>query len=389
VHRRNLEILGIARDGHGQLVATTDMPLLSDEDRRELRPILRAYAVQQAALTRSRWWWGYDALRLVTAVVTLAVPVVALVAWIGVSGVLWSALAAYLLFGAVALLGHGVQQNRNVRPSVFATVAVIVTVGTAAAATFTAGGPFGWLWEGAALGLVAAVVLLVLAEIRLFGLIAIRTMVFLPLARRRAGWPLPPQLAAMHLLQLLDGLHRARATCRHPRYRRNFLRWMDRMIKYVQWELPKATADLRLGAAITADSRTRANQLAGRLRQFHVRLAHDHQLREYDWVSIETATLTMALTRGDWSWGKPEDEAAAVQHRAVRVLKRIVPSVVLLAAAIGLPYLPGVTASTTSLTGIQVGLGLAAALSLVPIEATYRENVMSAYVDATKRDSDT
>jgi len=384
VRRRCLRILGTARAVHGQLLATTGTSLLGDEDRRELRPILRAFAVQQAALTQSPWWWAYHALRLVTAVVAVALPVVALVAWIDDPGVLGAALTAYLLFGGVLLLGHGVQQNRNVEPRVFATGAVVVLSGTAVVAAFTAREQYAWLWNGVALGLAAAVALLALAEVRLFGLIAVRAVLVVPLALRPAGWLLPPQLAATRLLQLVDGLHGARATARHPRFRRDVLRWMDGTIKFIEWELRKAAAELRLGAAVTADARARADQLTGRLRRLHVRLAHDHQVREYDVVTGEIAILTMALARGDWSWATPEDRTAATQRRAVRVLKRIVPAVVLLTTAIGLPYLPGVTASATGLTGIQIGLGLAAALSLIPIDQAYRENVMSAYTGAAK-----
>ncbi|GAB3833903.1 hypothetical protein [Dactylosporangium cerinum] len=235
MRRRSLEVLGLARDEHGQLIATTGHPLLSDEDRRELRPVLRAYAVQRAALARSRWLWGYHALRLATAVCAVAVPVVALVIWVGGSETLWAALTSYLLFGAIALLGHGIQQNGAVKPYVTATViaAVVAAVVTAVLAVFTG------LWSGIASGIAAAGALLVLAEIRLFGLIAVRTAVVVPLAMRRAGWLLPPQLAAVHLLQLLDGLHRARSTCRHPRRRRNFLRWMGEWIDFVQWDLPE------------------------------------------------------------------------------------------------------------------------------------------------------
>ncbi|MFC4998121.1 hypothetical protein ACFPIJ_09785 [Dactylosporangium cerinum] len=380
MRRRSLEVLGLARDEHGQLIATTGHPLLSDEDRRELRPVLRAYAVQRAALARSRWLWGYHALRLATAVCAVAVPVVALVIWVGGSETLWAALTSYLLFGAIALLGHGIQQNGAVKPYVTATViaAVVAAVVTAVLAVFTG------LWSGIASGIAAAGALLVLAEIRLFGLIAVRTAVVVPLAMRRAGWLLPPQLAAVHLLQLLDGLHRARSTCRHPRRRRNFLRWMGEWIDFVQWDLPRAAAGLRLGAAITTDARTRATHLAGRLRQLHVRLAHDHQLEEYDRVSTEAAALAMALARGDWSWVTQEDQTEVGPGRVMRALKKVVPCAVLALTAVALPYLPGVTASAAGLVGVQVGLVLAAALSLIPIEVAHRENVMSAYTNASR-----
>jgi hypothetical protein len=380
VRRRSLEVLGIARDEHAQLTAATVHPLLSDEDRREFRPILRAIAVQRAALVGSPWWWGYHALRLATAVCAVAVPVVGLAIWVGNPGTLWAALPAYVLFGAIVLLGHGIQQNGAVKSYVTATVTVAVVAAVVIPVLAVSTG----LWSGIASGLAAAVALLVLAEIRLFGLIAVRTAVVVPLAMRRAGWLLPPQLAAVHLLHLLDGLHRARSTCRHPRRRRNFLRWMDEWIAYVQWDLPRAAAGLRLGAAITTDARTRAAHLAGRLRQLHVRLAHDHQLEEYDRVSTEAAALAMALARGDWSWVTQEDQTEVGQGRVVRVLKKVVPCAVLALTAVALPYLPGVTASAAGLTGVQVGLVLAAALSLIPIEAAHREHVTSAYTNVSR-----
>jgi hypothetical protein len=340
MRRRALEILHNARDEYRILVDTTLIPLLSDEDRRDLRPILRAFAIQQAAFMRSRWWWGYNVLRLATAILGVAVPIIALVAWIGASATLWAALFAYLLFGAVIALGHGVQQDQQIPPAVFGASAAAVAVGTAVLAAFTAQARYTWLWRGTGLGLAAAVALLALAEVRLYGLLAVRAMVFLPLARRRAGWLLPAQLAATRLVQLLDALHRARASCRHPRRRANFLRWMDRLIKHLQWELPKTTTDLRLGAAITADARTRTDQLTGRLRQLHVRLTHDHQLQEYDRVCTDTAILTMALARGDWSWATTQDHTPPGQRLAVRVAKRLIPAAVLLAPPSGFRTCP-------------------------------------------------
>jgi hypothetical protein len=387
MRRHSVAVLQAARDGYRSQLEAVPTPLLSEEDRHDLRPVLRTFAVQRAAFERSRWWWGYHALRAGTAVVAVAVPVVGLTAWLGASRVLGAALVGYLLFGGVAALGHGVQQGRNVAPTVFALGAGVLAVGTAVLAGFTADARYGWLWRGLGVGLGAAVLLLVLAEVRLYGLLAIHGAVFRPLARRRAGWLLPAQQAAVHLVRLLDGLHRARATCRHPRRRGTFLRWMDRLVRYVQWEMPNATRDLRLGSVVTADACARINHLAGRMRRLQLRLVHDHQLQEYDRVCAEVATLTMALARGDWSWVGPEDEVPVRSRLAVRAAKRVIPAALLIGAAIGLRYLPGVTASGASLTGIQLGLGLAAVLSLIPVEAAHREKVMSAFADATKRTS--
>ncbi len=280
---RAMQILHDARDGYRVLADATVVPLLSDADRRDLLPILRAYAVQQSVFTRSHWWRGYDALRLGTAIICVAAPVIALVGWVGAPDTLWAAVLAYLVFGGVAALGHGVRQAQQIRPAIFAVGAGAAALATAVLAGVTAQARYVWLWRGIGLGLVAALGLLVLAEGRLYGLLAVRAAVFRPLARRRAGWPLPAQLAAVRLVRLVDGLHRARVSCRHPRRRGTFLRWMNQLIKHLEWELPEATTDLRLGAAVTADTGTRTHQIIGRLRQLQIRLLHDNQLQPRAW----------------------------------------------------------------------------------------------------------
>ncbi|GAB3833906.1 hypothetical protein [Dactylosporangium cerinum] len=92
----------------------------------------------------------------------------------------------------------------------------------------------------------------------------------------------------------------------------------------------------------------------------------------------------MALARGDWSWVTQEDQTEVGPGRVMRALKKVVPCAVLALTAVALPYLPGVTASAAGLVGVQVGLVLAAALSLIPIEVAHRENVMSAYTNASR-----
>ncbi len=385
MHRRTLDILHDARGQYAMVMGSAENPLLTDDDRVDLRPVVRAFSVQQASFRLSRWWWAYHALRLGTAIVALAVPLAVLSVWLPASGTRWAAIAGYVVLGGVAALGHGVQQARNVRPAVFAAGCAVVALALGVLAGFTAISRYLWLWRGVGSGLVAAVALLALAEARLYGLLTLWTAVFRPLARRRGGGLLPAQMSAVRLLQLLDGLYRARATCRHPRRRASFLRWMDELIAYLRWELPAAVTDLRLGPAATADARTRAMRVVGRVRRWHVRLVHDHHLREYDRVCAEAAAVTMALARGDWSWVAADDDVPAGRKLVIRLAKRLAPAAVLGAAAIGLRYLPGVTASASGLTGIQVGLAVAAVLSLIPVEAAHRQDVMSAFASATGR----
>ena len=199
MRRRALDILHTARDQSAMITGIAATPLLSDDDRRELRPIVCAFAVQQASFLHSRWWWGYHALRLGTALVAVTVPLAALFVWLPASGTRWAAVAGYLVLGGVVALGHGVQQARNVRPVVFAAGCAAVVLAVGILAGLTASSRYHWLWRGVGLSLVAAGALLALAEARLYGLLTVRAMVFRPLARRRAGALLPAQFAAVQL----------------------------------------------------------------------------------------------------------------------------------------------------------------------------------------------
>ncbi|HKT00557.1 MAG TPA: hypothetical protein VJT31_13565, partial [Rugosimonospora sp.] len=50
------------------------VPGLDGATAARLRPALRAFAVQDAAFERSPWWWGYAALRLLTALACVVLP---------------------------------------------------------------------------------------------------------------------------------------------------------------------------------------------------------------------------------------------------------------------------------------------------------------------------
>jgi hypothetical protein len=49
------------------------------------------------------------------------------------------------------------------------------------------------VWRGVSAGVIAAAALAVLVVVRLTVLLAVNKALFLPMAVRRAGWPLPPQ----------------------------------------------------------------------------------------------------------------------------------------------------------------------------------------------------
>jgi hypothetical protein len=193
------------------------------------------------------------------------------------------------------------------------------------------------------------------------------------------------QLAAVRVLELLLVLHDARARCRHPRFRGEILRTMNPMIYSAAWEIRHAAQVLGFGPAVSADALRRARCLTNHLHQLQIRLTHDHQLREFDAVCADAARLVAALAQGDWSALAREEEPVDQRSLPVRLAKELLPACVFLATAAALPYLPGVPDTGPTITSVQVGLAVAAALSLIPIDPANREHLLAAVTHATRR----
>jgi hypothetical protein len=60
---------------------------------------------------------------------------------------------------------------------------------------------------------------------------------------------------------LVEALQGAAPANRHPRFRRNFVRWMDQLIESIEWEVPTVARNLRLGPTAVTDARRRTRQL--------------------------------------------------------------------------------------------------------------------------------
>lgn len=371
-------------DREESLAALDRLSLLDDATKRLLDPLLRTYVVQTAALVRwPGWWWIYNTLRLATALAAVVAPALALVRWADAGSAVLMALSSYLLIGGVLALGYGVHQRRvRGRYVVVAAAAVAAVAGVALVAVPP--GDRAWLWRGAAAGVLAVGGLLLLTVARLYALIAVRARLIRPPARRRGGWLLPPQLAAVRLLALVDAFEQARDSNRHPRYRRHFVRWLDEHIGSLHWELPTVVADLRFGPAVRRDTADKAGRLCAHLRRLQVRLMHDSGLAEHDAVASEVVALVAALAVGDWTPVAETEPESDQPSLAARLTRRLLPAALLGGAALALPYLPGVPAQSAALTGVQLGLVAAAALSLLPVEQTHRDQITTAFNAAAK-----
>jgi hypothetical protein len=392
---QQIRVLGVARKTYRTAIQIlAEVPFLDPAARRMLRPILRSFAVQQAALALARPWRLYDLLRLLSGIACVVAPAWIAVGWLP-SAAPGSRLAAgsmYLVTVAAVAVIYSRFRGLETRPK-FARLIRWVQIPTgiafaalvAFAVVATVGSTSSWLLRGLGAAVTAVSIFMALLALREAGLTLIRRRVIRPWAARPGGWPMAPQLAAVRILELLHHLHAVRARCRQSRFRAEAVRQMETLIIRTDWEIRNAAPVLGLGTAIIADAASKAGRLTAHLRQLQVRLTHDDQLREYDRVVSDAVVLVTALARGDWSQVITDEDDPHRPAILVRLAKGVLPASVLTAAAIGLPYLPGVAATGAALASIQIGLAAAAALSLVPVDAPHRDHVLSALSSATRR----
>ncbi|GLI02996.1 hypothetical protein [Phytohabitans aurantiacus] len=352
---------------------------LDQQTRALLRPMLRQFAAQRAAAVGSRWWHIYSAARVLTALVLLGAP-----AWILVSLIAdhqpteraASAVLYAVLLGCIAA-AYGRQQDT-------VTVLQLGLVAVAAVVVLA----LWWLvtpwrdllsWRVVQPALATTAVTVALTIVRLSALITLRDRLIWPLALWWGGYPLPSQLATVHLLLLVDALREAAPTNRHPRYRRNFIRWMNVLITFIERQLPTTARQLNLGRAVVVETQQLTRDLAAQLRALQNRLLHEPGPDAYTQVRAEAATLVADLARGTWAAAPADGSTGRTQTALARFGRKAGAAAALLALAGALPHLPGIAADSATVGGIQLGLVVAAALTLLPVEATHRDQALSAF----------
>ncbi|HEY3505787.1 MAG TPA: hypothetical protein VGN37_23735 [Actinocatenispora sp.] len=101
-------------------------------------------------------------------------------------------------------------------------------------------------------------------------------------------------------------------------------------------------------------------------------------------IRSELARQAAGLARGDWSV-VTQTPSTSAHLQITTSLRRLLPSLVLGAAAITLPYLPGVEASDATLTTTRIALLIAALTGLVSPDSGTRDLILSAWKDVTHR----
>lgn len=169
----------------------------------------------------------------------------------------------------------------------------------------------------------------------------------------------------------------------HPRRRGDLLRWLAGHRAAIAAELRGCSRDAGLGAAHTERDERRALHLTAVLEHVESRLADAASPEEYHAIEAEVVAALQALTRGDWSPLTLSEDPAQPPGQLRRLFRRVLPAAVLAAAALALPLLPGRPSATdAAVTTVQLGLLVAAALNLLPIDADVRGRVADAYTAA-------
>lgn len=380
-------VLATAREIRDPLVESLDgIPDLDEGTVRRARRIIRTYAVQAASMDQSAWMRGYAAIRVGTAVMLVVVPVAVLAPlYPTVSGASQLVAGAVYICLLVALAsGWRYRHGTVVWPrTVLVWCLLLLLLGVVDAL-----GPDSWRpreWGGLLLAALGAAMVLALVAARFATVVWLRDRYFRPLAFRVGGGPLPAHLATVWLIILVSSLHEARLSWWRPRGRERLLRWMRALRFSAERQLLGSARDAGLGAAAEADAERRARHFGDVLRRVEGRLLDADAAADYAAIVGELVTAFEAVTRGDWASLTLAEEPAVRARRWRGLLRRAVPAVVLAAAALFLPLLPGHPATTdASVATVRLGLLVAALLSLMPVEADVRSRVITAYT-ATNR----
>lgn len=385
--RRRDRILGTAREIQGDLAsALTDVPHQHLDAADQIRRILRTYSVQRASMQHSPWWPVYSVIRIFTAALMVVAPV-GLLAPLYLTLPRTSqliAVAAYLAFLVALATGWRFRQGVVYWPrTIIVWCALVLLIGVADVV-----GPRSWsIQDGSALWLagLGTAVALALVAVRFWTILWLRERYLRPWSCRVGGGPLPAHVVTVRLLILISSLHQARFSWWNPRTRGHLLQWMAEFKASAARQLRGSARDAGLSVAASEQIERRARHFNGFLQQIENRLLDADSPHDFNKIMADLTAAFHAVACGDWSPLTMADEPPANPDRWLALVRRAIPAIVLVVSALALPNLPGHPPNgDPAIATLQLGLFIAASLSLLPIDADVRTRVINAYTGAGK-----
>lgn len=158
-------------------------------------------------------------------------------------------------------------------------------------------------------------------------------------------------------------------------------------IDVVERGLPAIPGDLRaeVDPLVEAERVLGAGAPGGGERGRGRRLLDADGQQDFDAIVTDIDGAFSAIVRGDWSPLTLADEPPLRSGRWIGLVRRAIPAIVLVASALALPHLPGQPPTgDPGVATIQLGLILAAALGLLPVDTDVRGRVINSYASAGK-----
>jgi hypothetical protein len=353
---------------------------LTDQQRDVLRPLVRHWSVRFTAVPLSRMVFAQMVMVIPAAAVCLLGPI-AVVAGSAVRaltpGSLLLALMVYLsIFGAVSACYFrwiGPRVRLLFLLGILGTGASIVTASIAAALIIHP-------WKALQFGIVAGtlaipIIVLIVLAFAVFG-----TYIWFPLYYRYVA-KLPPSVATAVLLwDLADDVNDATAAWRQDSARRELITRIQRTTYSLEWRMPRAMRMAGYSGPASAEAQRRYRLAGSFVREQAWRVMDANDRASFESVRNELAEEAIAVAQGDWASLPPAQERTS-GSRIVALARRLVTAIFLSGVAFLLPHLPDVRLSGSALTSLQAALLATAVLSLTPIDASSREQIIGTFPD--------
>ena len=362
---------------------------LTDEQRAVLRPAVRQWDARGSVAWSSRLkyleWSGFAlacavVLLVPPAVVILFVPaakaltpadvLLAAATYLSIYGVLsagffmWFGISRLLLVRESQLLGRLVKLGW-LAAAVFIVAAVVaVVVGSAD-------------WRAMRFGFAAGLVAAVLMVVAQWSGVGFGSYMWGPWRSRMLGTLPSSTVVASRLWFLVDAFEKDHSTWTQFATRRDLMARISFASNWLERRMPRMMWFAGYRGPAHAEAVRRYRRAAGFTRSFAWRVMDAADRSDFECIRQDLVDASVAMAGGDWT-PLPEVEEPTGTSKAFAVGRRLITPVALGAAALLLPYVPGLSSTGPAVTALQVALFVAAVLSLTPVDEASRERILGA-----------
>jgi hypothetical protein len=355
---------------------------LTDQQRHMLKPLVRRWSVRSTAVPRMRY--AQLVIVVVAGVVCLLGPVAVVagpaVRALSPGGLLFASMIYLSIFGALSTCYF-----RWVgRPPRILFILGILGTGTSIVTASIAAALVLHPWKALQFGIVAGVLAVPIIALVMLAWAEFATYIVIPLRHRYVATLPPSVTTAAQLWLLTDQVNDATVAWRKTSTRRDLLTHIRRTAYILQWRMPRAMRMAGYHRPAFAEAVRRYQRAASFVREQAWRVMDANDRASFESIRTDLAEEAIAVGQGDWA-SLPAAPERTSGSRMSAVARRLVTAIFLAGVALLLPHLPYVRLSGSALTSLQVALFAGAVLSLTPIDASSREQIIGAFPERHHR----